>query len=235
MDFNQVPQEKKTQFALLIGQMGKSILAILFGVLILGSLWGVSSSVPEPPNFGPQLEEVPDVPWDYVLFKDVDFLQPPTTEQVAYGRRLVDATADHIGPNTDKPFAGNNLNCSSCHLDGGGKPFAAPFVTVPSQFPQFRSRENKEGTIEERVNGCMQRSMNGKPLPVDGEEMTAIVAYMDWLSYDKPRGEKIKGNKFLSVQFPDRRVDLENGKAVYIQHCQSCHMDDGQAHQYIFL
>ena len=228
MDFNQVPQEKKTQFALLIGQMGKSILAILFGVLILGSLWGVSSSVPEPPNFGPQLEEVPDVPWDYVLFKDVDFLQPPTTEQVAYGRRLVDATADYIGPNTDKPFAGNNLNCSSCHLDGGGKPFAAPFVTVPSQFPQFRSRENKEGTIEERVNGCMQRSMNGKPLPVDGEEMTAIVAYMDWLSYDKPRGEKIKGNKFLSVQFPDRRVDLENGKAVYIQHCQSCHMDDGQ-------
>ncbi|MDB4177683.1 hypothetical protein N9760_07560, partial [Schleiferiaceae bacterium] len=61
MDFNHVPQEKKTQFALLIGQMGKGILGFLFGVLIFGSIWGVSSSVPESPNFGPQLEEIPDV------------------------------------------------------------------------------------------------------------------------------------------------------------------------------
>lgn len=144
-----MPQEKKTQFALLIGQMGKGILGFLFGVLIFGSIWGMSSSVPESPNFGPQLEEIPDVPWDYAMFKNVDYTHPATTEQVAYGRRLVDATADHIGPKTSKPFAGNNLNCSSCHLDGGGKPFAAPFVTVPSQFPQFRGRENMEGTIEE--------------------------------------------------------------------------------------
>ena len=228
MDFNHVPQEKKTQFALLIGQMGKGILGFLFGVLIFGSIWGVSSSVPESPNFGPQLEEITDVPWDYAMFKNVDYTHPATTEQVAYGRRLVDATADHIGPKTSKPFASNNLNCSSCHLDGGGKPFAAPFVTVPSQFPQFRGRENKEGTIEERINGCMQRSMNGEPLPVEGEEMKAMVAYMEWLSYETPRGEKIKGNKFLTVDYPNRRVDLDHGKSVYIQHCQSCHMEDGQ-------
>jgi len=147
---------------------------------------------------------------------------------VAWGRKLITETADHLGPNSEIPFAGNNLNCTSCHLDGGGKPFAAPFVTVPSQFPQFRGRENKEGTIEERINGCMQRSMNGKPLPVESDEMAAIVAYMEWLSYDKPRGGKVKGNKFLSIIYPDRAVDLKHGKDVYVEHCQLCHKEDGQ-------
>jgi thiosulfate dehydrogenase len=74
----------------------------------------------------------------------------------------------------------------------------------------------------------MQRSMNGEPLPEEGEEMKAMVEYMEWLSYETPRGEKIKGNKFLTVDYPNRRVDLDHGKSVYIQHCQSCHMEDGQ-------
>ena len=62
MDFNHVPQEKKRQFTLVIGQMGKGSLGFLFGVFVCGSIWGVSSSVPESPKFGPQLEEITDVP-----------------------------------------------------------------------------------------------------------------------------------------------------------------------------
>jgi len=35
-------------------------------------------------------------------------------------------------------------------------------------FPQFIARENEIRTLEERINGCMERSMNGRALPVDG-------------------------------------------------------------------
>ena len=50
----------------------------------------------------------------------------------------------------------------------------------------------------------MQRSMNGRPLSED-QELAAMVAYMEWLSLDK-LAEKINGNKFLKVKYPDRAV-----------------------------
>lgn len=169
-----------------------------------------------------------DVPCDAVVFDGVDYLNPALNEQVAFGRKLITATADHIGPGTSRPFAGNNLNCSSCHLEGGGKPFADPFVTVTSQFPQYRGQEDKIGTLAERINGCMKRSMNGKPLPEESEEMAAMIAYMEWLSLDKPEGEKVKGNKFLTVKAPDRAVDLRHGAEVFEVHCTRCHGNEGK-------
>ena len=45
-------------------------------------------------------------------------------------------------------------------------------------FPQYRGRENAISTTEERINGCMQRSMNGKKLPLDGEEMKLMTTYL---------------------------------------------------------
>jgi thiosulfate dehydrogenase len=228
MDFNQLPDERKVQLASLLGSMSNGLMAFLFGLMATVALWGLMKNIPEQPHFAVVEEVAPNVPWDYEVFKDVDFTGPALNEQVALGRRLITSTADLLGPNSPNPMAGNNLNCSSCHLDGGSKPFAAPFVTVPSQFPQFRSRENKEGTIEDRINGCMQRSMNGKPLATDSEEMQAMVAYMEWLSLNKPRGEKVKGNQFLKLQYPDRAVDLKHGEAVYVEHCQLCHKADGQ-------
>lgn len=205
----------------------QTLTALLLGVVVLLLVISLPE-LPEPVDTEEALVVDASLPWDDAVFQKVDFTNPALNEQVAYGRMLITKTADHLGPNTDRPFAGNNLNCSSCHLDGGGKPFAAPFVAVPGQFPQYRGREDKIGTIRERINGCMQRSMNGKPLPVDSEEMTAMVAYMEWLSMDAPVGEKIDGNKFLKVQYPDRAVDLKHGKEVYIQHCQLCHGEDGQ-------
>ncbi len=35
--------------------------------------------------------------------------------------------------------------------------------------------------LEERINGCFRRSMNGKPLPPDSADMQAMVAYFDWM------------------------------------------------------
>ena len=171
MDFKNIPEEKKIQFARLMGGMSRSVLQFLFALFALGLIVSIDYLVPASSTFTVVEEVIPDLPWDYNVFMDVDVDRPATNELVSYGRRLIMETADYIGPKSSKPFAGNNLDCNSCHLDGGTKPFAAPFVTVPSQFPQFRGRENKEGTLFERINGCMQRYMNGLPLPEDSKEL----------------------------------------------------------------
>ena len=170
MEFSNLPKHRKEQLAQLTTGTSRIVLSLLMGLFGVGLIWSIDGALPPAQEFSEFSEVLPDVPWDYELFEGVDYANPATTEQVAYGRRLIMETADYLGPNSNMPFAGNNLDCNSCHLDGGTKPFAAPFVTVPSQFPQFRNRENKEGTIQERINGCMQRSMNGRPLPEDSEE-----------------------------------------------------------------
>jgi thiosulfate dehydrogenase len=104
---------------------------------------------------------------------------------VRLGRELTVATYAHIGPRVaDKSerYAGNNLSCQSCHLEAGTKRYGLPFVGVFGDFPQYRAREGRVGTLEDRVNGCMTRSMNGRALPDDSTEMRAFVAYIRFLS-----------------------------------------------------
>ena len=110
---------------------------------------------------------------------------------VRFGRDLTVATPTLIGPEVTDPtrrFAGNNLSCQNCHLNAGTGQFALPFVGVFADFPQYRAREGRVGTIEDRINGCMTRSMNGRELPLDGPEMKAIVAYLKFLSTGIPVG-----------------------------------------------
>ena len=96
-------------------------------------------------------------------------------------------------------------------------------IGIINRFPQFRGRENKIGTIEDRINGCMERSMNGNPLPPNGIEMQAFVAYMEWLSRYAPEDGKVKGAGYARINIPNRRVDLEKGEKLFLKKCASCH------------
>src|SRR3954468_3791710 len=125
-------------------------------------------------------------------------------------------------------FSGNNLTCQSCHLQGGKQAYAMPFTGVWGQFPQYRAREGEVGTLEERVNGCMERSMNGRALPIDGREMKAFLIYMKWLSSSIPDGAKLTGAGTLGVKEPGRAANLEHGAQVFAQTCAVCHGADGQ-------
>jgi hypothetical protein len=80
---------------------------------------------------------------------------------VKYGYTLFTDTANQIGPMAGDPakrFAGNNLACGNCHLQGGSQPYAMPLVGIWGQFPQYRAREGAVDTLEDRINGCMKRS-----------------------------------------------------------------------------
>ncbi len=150
---------------------------------------------------------------------------------IKYGYDLVTRTYKYIGPDVRNPsmrLAGNNLACQNCHLDAGRKPGGASFVGVYDRYPNFRKRSGKKGTLEDRINGCMQRSMNGKALKKDSREMKAIVAYMKWLSTDVP-SSKIAGYKgYDPVILPDRAADTTHGHKIFIENCRRCHGDNGQ-------
>lgn len=149
---------------------------------------------------------------------------------VRYGKELTDRTFAYIGPEVKDPkmrFAGNNLACASCHQASATKKFAMPWVGVHATFPQYRAREDEVSTVEERVNGCMERSMAGRKLPADSRELKAFIAYMHFLSKDVPTGGKVEGQGLPPFKAPNRRADTAAGGKVYQEKCAACHGADG--------
>ncbi|HJW03438.1 MAG TPA: c-type cytochrome [Azospira sp.] len=148
-----------------------------------------------------------------------------------YGHDLANRTFAHLGPEVkDKKmrYSGNNLSCTSCHQENATKPYAMPWVGVTATFPQYRGREDGLSTVEERVNGCMERSMNGKPLPLNSREMKAFTTYIHFLSRGIPVGAEIEGAATKGSKPPNRRADIASGGAIYKEKCQVCHGENGE-------
>jgi cytochrome c len=100
----------------------------------------------------------------------------PVGTAIRYGKVLTETQS------YAKANVGSGLNCSSCHLDAGRKAYASPWVGRWGVFPEYRSRNGQVNALQDRVNDCFERSMNGKPLPYDSNEMRGILAYIWWLS-----------------------------------------------------
>ena len=150
---------------------------------------------------------------------------------VLYGRKLFNETYSVIGPEVadrSMRYSGNNLTCQNCHLDGGARRFGLPMVGVYGSFPTYMAREDEVRTLEERIQGCMERSMNGRELPLGGKEMKAFLAYIQFLSTDIPVGKATEGRGSAPLAMLDRPADPKRGAEVYAQNCASCHQTDGK-------
>jgi thiosulfate dehydrogenase len=161
-----------------------------------------------------------------------DIAQGEAGDLVRYGALLATDTHAQLGPDVkDKKmrFSGSTLNCTSCHLDSGTKQYGLPFMGVSQAYPQYRGREDQVQGLEKRINGCFERSLNGKELPADSKEMKAIVAYIGWLSKDMPK--KVAGLGIPKYEAPNRKADVKNGEQAYDQFCMSCHGKDGNGYQ----
>lgn len=180
----------------------------------------------------PAAAEKPTVDLTKWTAPDVDSLPDDAYGRlVRQGRALVTETYKHIGPEVkdkSKRYAGNNLACASCHLQGGTVAYSMPYIGVTKVFPQYRARENAMQTVEDRVNGCLERSMAGRPMPDDAPEMKAYLAYFDFLSKDVPKDANIVGSGVKLVKMPDRMADWHRGEGIYKEQCASCHGEDGQ-------
>jgi len=168
--------------------------------------------------------------WVPPLMQDI-----PQTEEgdlIRYGARLLTDTYAQLGAGAKDEkmrFSGNALNCTSCHMDNGTKQFGLPWMGVSQAYPQYRGREDQEQGLEERINGCFERSLNGKALAVDSREMKAMVAYIDWLSKDMPK--VVSGLGAPKFEGPNRKADVQKGEVVYSRFCMSCHGENGDGYQ----
>jgi thiosulfate dehydrogenase len=151
-----------------------------------------------------------------------EMLAKSNADQLVRGMRL-NLETKALLPNN----VGNSLNCSSCHLNAGTVADGSPYVGVSAFFPSYAPRAGKTITLEDRINGCFRRSMNGKPLPLDSADMKAMVAYFDWMKRETKPEDKVPGRGVGKV---DQKIvpNLANGKQVYGEQCAACHGKDGE-------
>ena len=149
-------------------------------------------------------------------------LDKTNSSQLVYGMRLMSETGvllpDHVG---------NSLNCSSCHTNAGTVANASPYIGVAAQFPAYAPRAGKVIDLEDRINGCFKRSMNGKALAKDSNEMKAMIAYMNWVNGPYQKGDQIPGRGVGKI---DKALmpNVDNGKVVYQAQCAVCHGNNGE-------
>ncbi len=142
-------------------------------------------------------------------------------EQIRLGYEIVVNTQEYA-----RPYVGNRLNCTNCHLDGGLNPNAASFVGLAAVYPEYRARNARMNTLTDRVNECFERSLNGRALPPDSSKLQAVVAYITWLSRGVPSGASISWRGLQRIQ-SRRPIDADNGKKVFASKCVFCHGSDG--------
>mgnify|MGYP001810456781 CR=1 FL=1 len=153
---------------------------------------------------------------------------PVLKEQVYYGRELIAHTAKYLGPNGSVLQITNGQNCQNCHLQAGTMVFGNNYGSVAATYPKFRARSGTSENIYKRVNDCFERSLNGKALDTASKEMQAIVAYINHIGSNVPKGEKAVGSGLKELAFLDRAADPIKGKIVYESKCQSCHQANGE-------
>jgi len=168
----------------------------------------------------------PTTVWKAPALEDMNL--EPNADELRYGKDLIANTAEYLGPHGKVKSMSNGMNCQNCHLQAGTLPFGNNFAAVASTYPKFRARSGTEEDIQKRINDCLERSLNGKALDRDSQEMKAMVAYISWVGKDVPKGEIPKGTGIYEVPLLGRAADPFQGKVVYEAKCASCHQSDGK-------
>lgn len=158
----------------------------------------------------PQLENVPE---------------GPLGDMIRYGYDLFVNTQQLRGENTF-----GDLNCVSCHLDGGAMPFSAPIWPAAVTLPDYRGKNWRVNTLEERISDCFAYSMNGVAPEQNSDEMNALLAYHTWMATGAPMypDQPIYGRGYGALAQPELEPDYARGELVYAEQCALCHGVDGQ-------
>lgn len=155
---------------------------------------------------------------------------PGSLDQVvALGKAIFTNTKDHP---LSKPYVGNALNCTSCHLNGGTDPKGLTLVGTATAFPAYSPREQAVITLQNRIGDCFMRSMNGTLPPLGSAVMVALDAYITSLSQGLPMRMNPKSptgpNALKPLQVDWKAASPSRGQSLYQARCAACHGQDGQ-------
>jgi thiosulfate dehydrogenase len=165
---------------------------------------------------------------------DPAFFQPPAEETLsrdAFGALVKKGEDIFVNTGAAAPgFVGNDLACVNCHIDRGRLADSAPLWAAYPVYPAFRKKNNKVNTFAERLRGCFQYSMNGKPPPIDSEIIAALTTYAFWLATGAPVGKSLPGRGFNQPPPPRGGYNIPHGEKIYGEQCAICHgpTGDGQ-------
>lgn len=140
---------------------------------------------------------------------------------VRRGRALLAHTRDSL-----PSHVGSSLRCFSCHLDEGRRTSGLPLVGSYTHYPQFRLRRARVDLIEDRVNDCFLRSLNGRALPPDGADMRDIVTFLAWMSRGVAVGDSVKSQSVPALA--TLTADTARGAQTYVESCAHCHGAAGE-------
>jgi thiosulfate dehydrogenase len=155
--------------------------------------------------------------------------------------------------NTSKlapPLSGGAMACNNCHPNGGQRENAMPLVGVARIFPEYNKRTGRVFTLNERIVGCLLRSINatgsrdpamvtrhendlqGSTLNSRTREVQDLAAYITWLSSGLAIDKNIpwRGHNSLPTYslLPVQNLDPKLGRKYFNELCASCHGKDGQ-------
>lgn len=165
----------------------------------------------------PSMDDVPDGPLGEAILRGYEL-----TNNTSEVLRAEAATVE------DGERIVNSLSCTSCHAGAGLDESSSSMVGVSSVYPMYIPRADKIVTLEDRINGCMVRSMNGEKFASDSEDLRAMVAYLTYISEGIPSE--------MNADLPWRHLNnmddvptpsVDDGEKMYQQSCISCHAGDG--------
>jgi thiosulfate dehydrogenase len=162
----------------------------------------------------------------------------PTEERALYDPR--DLPAGEVGaliryghdvimdtPRYAAKYVGARISCSACHVAGGLVPKGGNLAGIYGNFPQWSKRAHRVITLQDRIAECFLRSENGTPPPYTSRTMTAIVAYIAWISRKAPLWTKPDPALRIARFSPPAAPDPARGAVLYAQRCSVCHQANG--------
>lgn len=159
---------------------------------------------------------------------------------IQLGEEIIKNTDTH--PLTKK-YVNNTLRCSSCHLSGsdghaGTSTGIGSFNAIAASYPKYKAREAVVETLQDRIDNCFLRSMDGVRPVTDTKASIAMLSYITWLAEgksiaitkpsrnDEQRAALLK--KFAAIQKKATHQNYVKGQKLFAQQCASCHGNNGE-------
>jgi thiosulfate dehydrogenase len=123
-------------------------------------------------------------------------------------------------------FWKTRMNCTSCHLNGGTKEYAAHLGDAAVSYPGVYSSNNIVYTNRMRIARCYAHSINDILYGANSEVYKLITLYMTWVAEktELPIGTSRESRGIHNVRgTAARHASIIAGQNSYKKHCQRCH------------